>query len=645
MPTTSNKTKITQDRIRNVAIIAHVDHGKTTLVDAFLKQNNVFRENEAEMQQHQILDSGELEREKGITIQAKNIAIRYRDHKINIIDTPGHSDFGGEVERTLNMADGCILLVDAQEGPMPQTKFVLKKAFELGLVIIVVINKIDKKLADINKTISRVQDLFLSLATEPKQLDFPVFYAIGREGKVFRTLPSGDLTVPNSTQGDVRPLLDEIIEYIPAPSGDPDGPFQMQICSLEYDSHQGRALIGKVKRGTVSINDPIALVRSEKDGGDGSGTVEKNGAVKRLMVREGLSFVETDYVISGDITAISGIDTTAIGATLCDPQHPDPLPEIHISDPSVEIKMEANTSPFVGKEGKLVTARLLHARLDREAETNISLRVRKGLDGAYYVAGRGELQLSILIETLRREGFEFQVRKPEVINKMIEGKEHEPQEELVIDAPDEYIGVITEELSVRKAQLTDMQSENGQTRFTYLILTRYLLGLRRVLLTATKGNVVMNSYVSAYVPFTDPGALPQKGSLISSETGTAMGYSLNTLQDRGMLFIKPGDEVYEGMVVGINKYDKDMEMNPTKARHQSAVRMKHDEITQTNLKHTMQLTLDYALSYLKDDEILEITPKNLRLRKALLTKTERQWKQRRTLSPIAEKSLREKGVI
>lgn len=653
---------LSQKNIRNIAIIAHVDHGKTTLVDAFLKQSHVFRENEAEMQQNQILDFGELEKEKGITISAKNVSVRYKDYKINIIDTPGHSDFGGEVERTLNMADGCLLLVDAQEGPMPQTKFVLKKALELGLKPIVVINKIDKKLANVPRTLSKIQDLFLLLASDPAQLDFPVYYAIGREGKVFPELPAGDLTQPGTLGGDISLLFEAIIRSVPAPTGDPAGPFQMQVSSLEFDAHQGRSLIGRISRGSVSVGDQVVLVTTDQErqsniptgkqtDADNNGSsrlpteVLVRGAVKRVLTREGLAFIDVARAGTGDIVAITGIDSTAIGATLCAADHLDPLPLIHISDPSVEIRFEANTSPFVGRDGKLVTARLLYQRLDRERERNIGLRIRKGEDGSYYVAGRGELQLSILIETLRREDFEFQIRKPVVLHKIVDGIECEPQEEAYIEVPDEYVGVVTQELSSRKATLTDMQSDNGQTQMTYHILTRFILGMRRVLLTATKGTAIIHHSVSDYVPYVNQGDLYDKGSLISSSNGTAMGYSLNSIQERGQLFVKPGEDVYEGMVIGVNKYEKDLEVNPTKARHQSAVRIKHDEITQTNLNAALPLTLDYALAFLKKDEILEVTPKNLRMRKALLSKTDREWMSRRKLSSIAEKTLKEKGLI
>jgi GTP-binding protein len=395
---------VEQKNLRNVAIIAHVDHGKTTLVDAFMKQSHLFRDNQEEMQETQILDSSDLEREKGITISAKNISIRYKGYKINIIDTPGHADFGGEVERTLNMADGCLLLVDAKEGPMPQTKFVLKRALEMGLKPTVVINKIDRKLANIPKTISKIQDLFLALATDPDQLDFPIYYAIAREGKVFKEMPQGDLSTPNTIPGDVTPILDEMISNMPAPKGDIEGPFQMQVTSLEFDTHTGRYLIGKINRGSVKLDDPIILISNKP------GKEEKvQGRVKGLFTKEGMQWQAIKSATAGEIVAITGIESTAIGATICDINHQDILPEILITPPSVRVKFQANTSPFVGKEGKFVTDKQLAQRLEQEKNLNISLDITNKGSNNYFVAGRGELQLAILVEQLRREGFELQL--------------------------------------------------------------------------------------------------------------------------------------------------------------------------------------------------------------------------------------------
>lgn len=622
--------EIKRENIRNVAIIAHVDHGKTTLVDAFMKQTHLFRENEEEMSQTRILDSGELEKEKGITIKAKNIAIRYKDYKINIIDTPGHADFGGEVERTLNMADSCLLLVDAQEGPMPQTKFVLKKALELGLKPILVINKIDKKLANINRTISRVQDLFLELATDPEQLDFPIFYAIAREGKVFDKLPEGDLTKTEDIEGNVTPILEEIVNNTPAPQGDINGGFQMQVTSLEYDSHLGRYLVGRIKRGKVKVDMPIILLGKDQ---------KIQGRVKELFTKEGLQWKSIQEAVTGDIIALTGIESTAIGATICDIDNQEALPDINITPPSVKVKFEVNTSPFAGKEGKFVTPKQLEQRLEQEKDTNISLEITRASGSAYYVAGRGELQLAILTEQLRREGYEFQMGKPEVVLLEKEGKRFEPIEELIIDAPDEYLSVITQEVSGRRGELVDIENNEGYTRFTYKILTRNLIGLHRIIMNATKGTAIMNSYISDYIPFKEEEPLFRKGVIISSETGTSLGYSLTTIQDRGPLFIGSSEEVYKGMIIGINNHEQDIEVNPCKGRHKTNVRMLRSEMTEVSLKSTIPLTIEYALSFINDDELIEVTPKNIRLRKKLLTSTQRTWAKRGSLTAYAKQQM------
>lgn len=625
---------IDSSKIRNVAIIAHVDHGKTTLVDAIMKQSHIFRDNQDEMNQEQILDSGDLEREKGITILAKNISVRYRDTKINIIDTPGHADFGGEVERTLSMADGCLLLVDAQEGVMPQTKVVLKRALELGLKPMVLVNKIDKKLAEIKNTVNGVQNLFLDLATHDDQLDFPIFYGISREGKIFKELPEGDLTVPNSTTGDVTPILDAIIDYVPSPKGDLEGAFQMQVNALDFDAHTGRYLIGRINRGVVKLNDPIVLI--ENDEPDAK---KVQGRVRKLLSKEGMIYVDIDTAGVGDIIAIAGIDSTAIGGTICSLGNVEALPSLKISPPSVSIKFEANTSPLVGQEGKFVTASLLQKRLINEAEINTSLDIRDGGGSAYIVSGRGELQLSILIETLRREGYEFQVRKPEVIIREIEGVKMEPMDSLFIEVPDQYLSVVTQEVSGRKGELVDMKSYNGTTKFEYKCLTRNIFGLRNYLITETKGNAVFSSTFLEYVPKQEQANIYRKGVIISSDTGEARAYALNMVQDRGQLFIKPSDKLYEGMIIGINKYDDDLEVNPCKERHKTSVRMNQAEVTQVSLNQPFPLTLEFALSFLNEDEILEVTPENLRLRKQYLTKTERDWSKRKNLSAFAKKQM------
>lgn len=670
------------EKIRNIAIIAHVDHGKTTLVDAFMKQSKLFRDNQDEMSQSMILDSGDLEREKGITITAKNIAVRYGEYKINIIDTPGHTDFGGEVERTLNMADGCILLVDAQEGPKPQTKFVLQQAFRLGLKPILIINKIDKSFATPKKILEKVNNLFLDLATDESQLDFPVFYAIGREGKVFAELPEGDLTIPNSIPGDLKPLLDAIVSYVPAPKDLSNEPFQMLITSLEYDSHSGRYLIGKINKGVLKKDQSLVVAApgesenvipdksegrdpesdsSESDDSDLKEQIARSenpsdaqqvrddklpprvitrGKVKKILVREGLNFVEVDSASAGEIVAVAGIESTDIGATLCDPNKIDPLPRIKISNPSVRIKFEASTSPLVGRDGKFVTAKLLQQRLERELETNISLVITKGDDGSYYVAGRGELQLSILIETLRREGYEFQIRKPEVVLKIEDGVKMEPIEELVIDTNEEFSPVVASIMTARRAELQNIETDGNEVHYTYKILTRNLLGLRNVLITNTKGNVVLNNYLIGYVPFDEKLPEPfRKGVLIASESGISMDYSLNTIQWRGEMFIGGSEEVYEGMIVGIHKYEEDMAVNVCKERHKSGVRVNKAQITHIMLKNPIELTLDYALLFLAKDEILEVTPKHLRLRKVFLKEHERTWAKRDQLTGYAKQMM------
>lgn len=613
-----NENNTNKNNIRNVAIIAHVDHGKTTLVDAFMKQTHLFRDNEEEMDQTRILDTGELEREKGITINAKNISITYRNHKINIIDTPGHADFGGEVERTLNMADSCLLLVDAQEGTMPQTKFVLKKALELGLKPVLIINKIDKKLANCERTLDKVQELFLNLATDTDQLDFSVFYGIAREGKIFKELPEGDLTIPNSTKGDILPILDEIVDNLPAPTGDEEGEFQMQVTSLEYDQHLGRYLIGKINRGNVKIDDPIVVLKNKKDG-----LHKTQGRVKGLFTKEGLAWTEIKTSGVGDIVAIAGVDSTDIGATICSIKQEDLLPEIQITPPSVRIKFEANTSPFSGQEGDFVTAKQLAQRLEQEKNLNIGLEITNTTENTYFVAGRGELQLSLFIEQLRREGYELQVSKPEVILKEIDGVQHEPLEELMITAPEEYMSEVTQEVSERKGEMVNIETIDGQTTFTYNILTRNLIGLHRVLMNATKGTALINSYIIDHIPYIKQEELFRKGVILSTKTGTALGYSLTSIQERGKLFVKASEEVYEGMILGINNHATDLDVNPCKARQKTNVRMSQAEVTDINLKATIPLTIEFALSFLNDDELLEITPKSIRLRKKLLTATDR----------------------
>ncbi len=603
-----------KENIRNIAIIAHVDHGKTTLVDAFLKQSKIFRSNQEEMDQEQILDYNELERERGITIKAKNASIPYKGHKINIIDTPGHADFGGEVERTLNLAEGCLLLVDAQEGVMPQTRFVLKKALEIGLKPIVVVNKIDKKYADAPKTVGKIQDLFLEIATDLSVLEFPTFYAVARDGKVFEQLPTereGEIT---KLQGDTTPLLDRIIEYIPHPEGVGDGPLQMQVSLLDFDQHRGRYAIGKIIKGELKAAQTIVIVNDDKK------DKRVQSTVKGLFVKEGLEYVEVKSASVGEIVAIAGTEDINIGDTVCSTELVETLPIIQISPPSLKIKFEANTSPLLGKEGTFANLKQLQNRLEQESQINVSLKIEKNSDGSYYVSGRGELHLGILIETLRREGYEFQIRKPEVIITVIDGVKMEPMEEVYVEAPEAYYSVISQEVNARKGELLNMEQDGGQVRLMYKIRTRNLLGLRRILLTATKGNLIMNNQFLENVKYSDDVEMSHKGRLISSETGTALAYALNTIQERGELFIPANTQVYQGMVIGINKYDDDIFVNPLKAREKSNVRMSTAVITDVALKTPIQLTLEYAISFIATDEILEVTPKSLRIRKKFLNK-------------------------
>ena len=594
--------------IRNVAVIAHVDHGKTTLVDFMLKQSHTFRENEAEMTQTTILDSNPLERERGITILAKNTAIYYKGYKINIIDTPGHADFSGEVERTLNMADGALLIIDAQEGPMPQTKFVLKKALELGLKIIVVINKIDKQLADVNKSVEKTNDLFLELATHTHHLDFPVFYAIGREGKASSKLEDVQ-SAPN-----LEPILNEIIEYIPAPKVE-EGAFQMVVSALDYDAHKGKHSIGKVKRGIVKKGQSLVLINEAGQ--------KIPGRAESIRVSHGLKKIEVDEAFEGDIIDITGFPGVAIGDTIADSSSPEGLPRIQVEEPTIKIGISANTSPFAGREGKFTNSRQILERLVKELETNISLRLEK-VGEKMVVSGRGELHLSILIETLRREGYEFQVEKPQVITKNVNGQVMEPVETAMIDVPDEFLGVITSEMGMRKGEMMDMHSEsNGNTRFVYKVPSKNLFGIRNDLLTNTQGTAVINVEFYDYEPITPSIPKLRNGVLIASEGGSALKYGLNNAQGRGITFIEPGTKVYEGMIVGENSRQDDIEINVTKEKKQTNMRASTSDVTLGALTPATIMSLEECIDFLEEDELLEVTPQNLRLRKKYLSKLER----------------------
>lgn len=596
--------------IRNVAIIAHVDHGKTTLVDGFLKQTKVFRENEALFSQSLIMDSNDQERERGITIMAKNTSVNYGDTKINIVDTPGHADFGGEVERTLNMADGAVLVVDAQEGPMPQTKFVLGKALELGLKIIVVINKIDKKDARIPWVIDKIHDLFLDMATDADQLDFPVYFAIARDGKAWSEMPENF----NET-ADLTPIFEGIIEFIPEPSHDQTAPLQMLVTTLERDSFLGKYAIGRVTRGVAKPGMAVALI-------DKNERIE-NTRIEKVFVSQGLKRVEVSEGIAGEIVAITGIKNAAIGDTIADAASPESLPTIAIEEPTLKMSISANTSPFAGREGQYVTGRQILDRINKELETNVSLKMELGKEGDYILSGRGELHLSVFIETLRREGFELQVGKPQVIIKEIEGKKCEPIEELTIDVSTEFVGAVTGEVSRRKGNLM-IQNDNpdGTSRLVFEISTRGILGLRNTLLTLSKGTAVMNSLFLRFQPV--GGAMPRlrNGVLVASDPGKAVAYGLNIAQGRGTVFITPQTQVYQGMIVGLNARENDIDINVTKEKKLTNTRASGSDDALILVPPTI-FSLEQSLDFLEDDELLEVTPKSLRLRKKYLNPIER----------------------
>ncbi len=597
----------TQD-IRNVAVIAHVDHGKTTLIDALLKQTHVFRSNQEEMSQERILDSNDIERERGITILAKNCAIHYGDTKINIIDTPGHADFSGEVERTLSMADGALLIVDAQEGPMPQTRFVLKKALELNLKIIVVINKIDKQFARVDFVINKLTDLFLELATDEAQLDFPILYAIARQGKVFVELPTD-----YNQDADVKPLLETIIREIPAPEDRSDLPYKMVVSTLDYNPHLGRIVIGKIYQGQLHQGDQVVLAEDPT----------RKYRVENLMLSDGLGRMKVDQAMCGDIVAFTGIQDIQIGQTLCDSADTTPLSLIEVGEPTLHIIMGANTSPMSGKEGDFTTSRQIEERLIKELESNLSLRVEKLESGKFKVSGRGELHLSILLETMRREGFEMEVGKPEVITKEIDGQKQEPVEEVSIIVPQEYMGVINQELGKRYGQLqSQAQISESEVEFIYHITTRGIIGLRSLLLTLTKGTVVFNSQLYGYEPVGREIPQMRKGVLIASQGGEVLSYGLKAAQERGITFVEPGTHVYEGMIVGLNAKSEDIEVNVCKGKQLTNMRT-HSSDGIIHLTPALKMSLEQSLDFLEEDELLEITPLSLRLRKKFLTDIER----------------------
>lgn len=594
--------------IRNIAIIAHVDHGKTTLVDGLLKQSNTFRDNQAEMGQTLIMDSGDQERERGITITAKQTTVYHGEYKINIIDTPGHADFSGEVERTLNMADGVLLVVDAQEGPMPQTKFVLSKALELGLKPVVVINKIDKPARRIPEVEDELADLFLELATDEAQLHYPIYYAIAREGKAWNHVPDN-----TAEHADLTPIFEAVIENIPAPTVN-EGPFQMLVTALQYDNFLGKYAIGRIQRGDIKRAQQVTLIKTD--------STQISSKVEKVFISRGLMREEVDRAIAGDIVYLTGISQAHIGETIADRENPEALPVMEVEAPTISMFLGPNTSPMKGREGEFTTSRQIGDRLQRELETNVALRVRDEGIG-FVISGRGELHLSVLIEAMRREGFEFEVGRPQVVTINENGVEKEPVEELMIEIGPEFVGVISQELGKRKAEMVRQeQTSSGTARMTYIITTRAIIGLRNLLLTDTKGTVIMHSLPHGYQPLGAKFNSTRNGVLIAFEAGTTTPYALETAEARGELFVGPVTEVYAGMIVGLYNRQEDLEINVCRAKHLTNMRSKSSDGT-TQLTPYTDLSLEQCIDFLNDDELLEVTPKSLRLRKRFLDANQR----------------------
>ncbi len=596
------KVKCRED-IRNIAIIAHVDHGKTTLVDELLKQSGIFRQNE--VVQERVMDSNDLEKERGITILSKNTSIHYDGIKINIVDTPGHADFGGEVERILTMVDGVLLLVDAFEGCMPQTRFVLSKALALNKKVLVVINKIDRPGARPAEVIDEVLDLFIELGANDDQLEFPVVYASARDG--YSSLD------PNVREGDMRPLFEEIIKEIEPPQGDVDAPLQCIFSSLDYDDYIGRIGIGRVKRGRVNVNDKVVLCKQD-------GTRE-NVKISRLYQFEGLKRVEVQTAAAGDIICVSGITDLNIGETICDPENVEPLPFVKIDEPTLSMNFMVNDSPFAGQEGKFVTSRNLRDRLFKEVETNVSMRVEEtDSTDCFKVSGRGELHLSILIETMRRQGYEFQVSRPQVITKYENGKLMEPIELLIIEVPEEYVGNVMQKIGSRRGELENMGTrEGGSTHLEFRIPARGLIGYRSEFLTDTNGNGIMNNLFAGYEEYKGEIQTRERGSIVVHEAGETSAYGLFNTQDRGRLFVGPGVPVYEGMIVGECAKAEDIVCNVCKNKHLTNTRASGSDDALRLVPHTV-LSLEQSMEFIGDDELVEITPKSIRLRKKILSK-------------------------
>ncbi|MFP6257893.1 translational GTPase TypA [Helicobacter pylori] len=586
--------------IRNIAVIAHVDHGKTTLVDGLLSQSGTF--SEREKVDERVMDSNDLERERGITILSKNTAIYYKDTKINIIDTPGHADFGGEVERVLKMVDGVLLLVDAQEGVMPQTKFVVKKALSFGICPIVVVNKIDKPAAEPDRVVDEVFDLFVAMGASDKQLDFPVVYAAARDGYAMKSLDDG--------KKNLEPLFETILEHVPSPSGSVDEPLQMQIFTLDYDNYVGKIGIARVFNGSVKKNESVLLMKS-----DGS---KENGRITKLIGFLGLARTEIENAYAGDIVAIAGFNAMDVGDSVVDPANPMPLDPMHLEEPTMSVYFAVNDSPLAGLEGKHVTANKLKDRLLKEMQTNIAMKCEEMGEGKFKVSGRGELQITILAENLRREGFEFSISRPEVIIKEENGVKCEPFEHLVIDTPQDFSGAIIERLGKRKAEMKAMNPmSDGYTRLEFEIPARGLIGYRSEFLTDTKGEGVMNHSFLEFRPFSGSVESRKNGALISMENGEATAFSLFNIQERGTLFINPQTKVYVGMVIGEHSRDNDLDVNPIKSKHLTNMRASgSDDAIKLTPPRTM--VLERALEWIEEDEILEVTPLNLRIRKKIL---------------------------
>jgi GTP-binding protein len=591
-----------REDIRNIAIIAHVDHGKTTLVDKLLKQSGTFRDNE--VVQDRVMDSNDLERERGITILSKNTSVNYKGVKINIVDTPGHADFGGEVERIMTMVDGVLLLVDAFEGCMPQTRFVLSKALALRKKPLVVINKIDRPGARPDEVIDEVLDLFIELGADEDQIEFPVVFASAREG--YASLNKDDRS------GDMRPLLDAILENIPAPEGDENGPLQLLFSSLDYDDYVGRIGVGRIERGTIKSGQQVILCNTDGE--------ERRVKVSRLYQFTGLGRTEAESAVQGDIVAVSGIEDLNIGDTLCDPEHVEPLPFVKIDEPTLSMNFIVNDSPFAGREGKFVTSRNIRARLFKEVETNVSMRVEEtDSTDTFKVSGRGELHLSILIETMRRQGYEFQVSRPQVIYKTIDGKLHEPMELLIVEVPTDYVGAVMEKIGSRKGELENMGTrDGGTTHLEFKIPARGLIGYRSEFLTDTNGYGIMNNLFAGYEPYKGDIQTRERGSIIAHEAGESTGYGLFNTQERGRLFIGPGVEVYEGMIVGECAKNEDIVCNVCKKKQMTNTRAAGSDEALRLVPHSV-LSLEQCMEFLKDDELLEVTPHSLRLRKKILS--------------------------